>query len=93
MTTSRRSVPSPHSAATWPASASAIGELAAARPVGADEIGVAEIAWAVAPVLLAPAPQIAAGKAQEHRAAARLHALALQRQEGFLDRVGSCGAA
>ena len=32
---------------------------------------------------------VAAGKAQEHRAAARLHALALQGQEAFLDRVGS----
>src|SRR5688572_17507618 len=63
-------------------------ELAPARPVGADEIGVAEITLRHRPVLLAPRPQVAAGKAQEDRAAARLHALALERQESLLDRVG-----
>ena len=65
-----------------------VGELAAALPVGADEIGVAEIALRLRPVLLAPRPQIAPGEAQEHRPAARLDALALQRQERFLDGVG-----
>ena len=65
-----------------------IGEFAAARPVGADEIGVAEAALRLRPVLLAAGPQVAAGKAQEHRAAARLHALALEGEEAFLHGVG-----
>ena len=65
-----------------------IGELASALPVGADEIGVAEIALGGGTVLLAARPEVAAGEAQEDGAAAALHALALQRQEGFLDRVG-----
>ena len=65
-----------------------IGELAAARPIGADKIGVAELADRVGAILFQPAPQIAAGKAQEHRGAAGLRALALQRVEDFLDRVG-----
>ncbi len=64
------------------------GELAAALAVRADEIGVAEAALRGRAVLLAARPQIAAGKAQEHGAAAGLHALALKGQEAFLDRVG-----
>ena len=70
-----------------------IGELAAPGAVGADEIGIAELAHRLAPVLLASRPQIASGKAQEHRAPPGLHALALQRQERFLDRVGHQAAA
>src|SRR6185437_8380453 len=46
------------------------GEAAAARAVGADEIGVAEAAYRVGAVGLAAAPQIAAGEAAEHRRAA-----------------------
>ena len=45
-------------------------ELAPALAVGADEIGVAEAALRGRAVLLPPRPQVAAGKAQEHRAAA-----------------------
>src|SRR3954453_13968515 len=44
--------------------------------VAAGEVGVAEIAG-----------EIAAGEAAEHRRAARLRALALQRLEDFLDGV------
>jgi len=55
--------------------------------VGADEIGVAEAAQGLGAVLLAPRPQIAAGKAQEDGAAPRLHALSLQRKEYLFDRV------
>jgi hypothetical protein len=60
-------------------------ELAPALPVRTDEIGIAEAALGSRPILLAPGPEIAPGKAQEHCAAARLHALALERQEAFLD--------
>src|SRR5258705_118673 len=63
-------------------------ELATARAVGADKVGVAEIALRGRSVGFPARPQIAAGKAQEHRPAARLHALALQGQKRFLDRVG-----
>ena len=38
-------------------------------------------------VLFAPGPEVAAGKAQEHGAAAGLHALALQGEEDFLDGI------
>ena len=44
-------------------------------------------------VLLAPGPEIAAGEAQEDRAAPGLHALALQGQEHLLDRVAHGAAA
>ena len=70
------------------ASAARIRELAAAGPVGADEIGVAEFAHRLRAVPLQPAPQIAAGKAQEHRGPAGVRALALQRVIDFLDPVG-----
>ena len=63
------------------------GELAPALAVGPDEIGVAESALRGGAVGLAPGPQVAAGKAQEHRAAARLHAFTLEGQEAFLDGV------
>ena len=68
-------------------------ELAAALPVRPDEIGVAEIALRVGAVLLPPRPEIAAGEAQEHGAAARLHALALQGEEAFLDGIAHGAAA
>ncbi|PAV68032.1 hypothetical protein WR25_17404 [Diploscapter pachys] len=38
-------------------------------------------------ILLAPAPQIAAGKAHEHRAPAGVDALALEGEEHLLDRI------
>ena len=47
-----------------------------------------KVQTAVGAVLLAPAPQIAAGEAAEHRRPARLAALALQGQEDLLDRIG-----
>ena len=64
-----------------------LSELATAVAVGADEIRVAEIALGARPVPLAARPQIAAGKAQEDRAAARLHALPLEGEKAFLDGV------
>src|SRR3546814_17027353 len=56
-------------------------------PVGADEIGVAELTDRLGAILLAPRPQIAAGEAAEDRAAARLRALALPGAENPFDRV------
>src|SRR3954454_5841154 len=64
------------------------GELAAPVAVGADKIGIAKAAPRAGAVLLAAGPQIAPGEAQKHCSAARLQALALQREEAFLDGVG-----
>ena len=64
------------------------GELAPAVPVHADKIRIAEAADGARPILLAPAPQIAAGEAQKDRRPARLSALALDRQKHFLGRIG-----
>ena len=69
-----------------------LAELAAANPIGPDKVRIAEPAHRRLPVDLASRPQIAPGKPQEHRPRARLHPLALQRQEGFLDRVGHTNA-
>jgi hypothetical protein len=55
--------------------------------VQTDEVGVAEAAVRGRPVLLSPGPQIAAGEAKKDRAAAGLHALALEGQEDLLDRI------
>ena len=63
-------------------------ELAAADTIGADEIGVAEAADRVRAIFLAAAPQVAAGKAAEHRRPPGLGALALQGVENFFDAVG-----
>ena len=52
-----------------------------------DEIGVAKPADGGRAILLAPAPQIAPGKAKEYGAPAGMDALALERQEYLLDRV------
>jgi hypothetical protein len=60
---------------------------AAARAIGADEIGVAEAALGTCPVGLAAGPEIAAGEAAEHRGAPGLRALALQREKDFLNGV------
>ncbi len=62
-------------------------EFAAARAVGAGEVGVAEPAERRGPVFLAPRPEVAAGKAQEHRGPAGIHAFALQGVEDFFDGV------
>ncbi|EAT09859.1 hypothetical protein SKA58_05360 [Sphingomonas sp. SKA58] len=64
-----------------------IGELAAAKAIGADEVRIAKAADGAGAILFATAPQIAAGKAQEHRAPPRLHPFALERQEHLLDRI------
>ena len=63
-------------------------EPAAARPVRADEVGVAELADRASAVLLAAGPQVAAGEAAEHRGPAGVGALALEGVEDLLDRVG-----
>ncbi len=63
-------------------------EAAAAGPIGADEIGIAELADGGGAVLFAAGPQIAAGETAEHGGAAGLGALALQRLEDFFDGVG-----
>jgi hypothetical protein len=70
-----------------------VGKTAAARPVHAHEIGVAEAAHGARAVLLTPRPQVAAGEAHEHRAAAGVHPLPLQGQEHLLDRVAHGRAA
>src|SRR5262245_30343118 len=67
--------------------AGGVGELAAARSIGADEIGVAEIADGAGTVRLAARPEIAAGEAAEHGRAAGLHAFALEGVIDFLDRI------
>src|SRR5437588_2676482 len=63
------------------------GETTAAGAVGADEIGVAEVADGVGPVFFAPRPQVAAGEAAEDRRAAGVGAFALQGVEDLLDGV------
>src|SRR6185437_10779613 len=62
-------------------------KLPTALTIGPDEIRVAKAALRARPVLLAPRPQIATRKAQEHRPATRLNPLTLQRQEAFLNRI------
>jgi len=62
-------------------------ELAAARAVGADKLGVAEAAHGIRPVRFARRPQVAAGEAQEHGRPIAVGAFALQRVEHFLDCV------
>ena len=69
------------------ASASASANLPPPVAVGADEVGVAEIAGRRLAVCLAARPQIAAGKAAEHRRPPGLRAFALQRVEDLLDRI------
>ena len=64
-----------------------IGKLAAARPVGANEIRVAKGANRLGAILFPPGPQIAAGKAQENRPPPGLRTFTLQGEEQFLDRV------
>jgi creatinine amidohydrolase/Fe(II)-dependent formamide hydrolase-like protein len=53
----------------------------------AYKIRVAEAADCIKAILLATAPQIATGKAAEHRRAPGLCALALQGMEDFFDAV------
>ena len=62
-------------------------EAAAAFPIHADEVRVAEIARRRRAIHLSSAPQIAAGEAAEHRRPAGVTAFALQRVKHFLDRI------
>ena len=64
-----------------------VSEAPAPGAVHPDKIGVAEFAHCAHAIRLAAGPQIAPGKAHEHRARARVRPFALQRQEYFLDRV------
>lgn len=68
-------------------------ELAPALAVHADEVRIAEAANGGGAVPLQPAPQVAAGEAQEDSGPPGLTALALHRQEDFLGRIGHARAA
>src|SRR5471030_426635 len=63
------------------------GELAAALAVGADEVGVAELADGAGAVAFTAGPQVAAGKAAEHGGTPGMGALALQGVKDFFDTV------
>src|SRR6185295_2749553 len=60
---------------------------AAQRAVGADKVGIAELAGGAGAILFAAAPEVAAGKTAKHRRAAGMRAFALQGQEYLFDRV------
>src|SRR5216683_687850 len=60
---------------------------AAQRAVGSDKIGVAKPARRRGAVLLAAAPEVAAGEPAKHRGPAGMGAFALQGQKDFLYRV------
>ena len=62
-------------------------ELPAAIAAGAHEIRVAEVACGAGAIFLPAAPQVAPGKAAEHRGRAGVRALTLQRVEDFLDGI------
>ena len=61
--------------------------LAAVLAVGADEVGVAELADGLGTVLFTPRPQVAPCKPAEHGRTTGVRALALQCVEDFLYRV------
>src|SRR5471030_3006637 len=61
--------------------------LAAGLAVGADEVGVAELADGAGAVAFAAGPQIAAGKTAEHGGTPGMSALALQGVKDFFDTV------
>ena len=58
-----------------------------ARSIGTHKIRVTERALRAAAVLLAPRPEIAAGKATEHSWAPRMRTLTLQGQENFFHGI------
>src|SRR5216684_1871449 len=60
---------------------------AAQRAVGSDKIGVAKPACRRGAVLLAAAPEVAAGEPAKHRGPAGMRAFALQGQKDFLYRI------
>src|SRR6266851_8301777 len=64
------------------------GEPPPARPFGADEIGVAELADRAAAVFFPASPQVATGEPAEHRRASGMRALTLEGVEDLLDPVG-----
>ena len=64
-----------------------ISEAATIHAIDTHKIGIAKAADSVESIFLATAPQIATGKAAEHRRAPGLCALALQGMEDFFDAV------
>jgi len=62
-------------------------ELAAAFAIGADEIGIAELAHGARAVGFAPGPEVAAGKPAKHGRPPSMGALALQGVEDLFDAV------
>jgi len=64
-----------------------IGKPPAAKPVGADEVRVAEGTDGCASILLSSGPQIAARKAAEDGRPPGIAALALERIENLFDRI------
>ncbi len=62
-------------------------EAAAAGAVGADEVGVAELADSLIAIAFTSAPQVASGEAAEDRGPACLGAFSLQSKEEFLHRI------
>ncbi len=67
------------------------GEFSAAGAVGADEVGIAELADGAVAVFLTAGPEVAAGEAAEDRGAASVGAFALEGVIGFFDEVGLQG--
>lgn len=65
----------------------AVGEFSAQFAIGADEIGIAELANCSRAVAFPPRPQIATGKTAKHRRSPCPRALALQGVENFFDAV------
>jgi hypothetical protein len=63
-------------------------KLASTLAIRSDEVRIAEAALRQGAILFSPRPEVATGEAQEHRAAAGLNALPLERQEAFLDGIG-----
>src|SRR5207248_9522717 len=63
------------------------GELAPARPVDADEIGIAEIACRRRAIGFASRPQVASGEAAEDRGGSGVRTFALERVEDLLHRI------
>src|SRR5688500_768681 len=63
-------------------------ELSSTGSVGADEVGVAEVARRRGAVLLAARPQVAPREAAEDGGTSGMSAFALERVEDFFDAVG-----
>ena len=71
------------SASSW-----AVAEFPSAGSIGAHELGIAEAAGCVGPVLFPAAPEIATGEAAEDGWPPGVGALTLEGVEDFLDGVG-----